>query len=403
MKSFIFVIALTVCIACASDRSGSAVTPDEIAGMYEGKLPCADCAFIEYTIELDDALGFMDNMDYAGKKANSVTASGAYSISDDGLITLEKPTEGYKYLRKHPEGLLLLDKNGNEITGSTAKLYILHKVEPLAYEPPGETAPTDNVNTGTAADAAGEGEATADSELAESEASRAKASRQLKKWSEGVNFHAIGNEPFWNLDIDFDRGMLFSAMDGIDLSTPMGLPEQNDEGEVRKYTAEVESGTLIVGLDDSGCTDNMSGEQFEYKVTVQVKVGGDSEFSTFAGCGEYLADPNLHGMWVIEEFDGERIADDEFRKGIPQIEIDVRDDVFSGHDGCNQFSGGLQVRMMELTFQSGPTTLMACEDQPISSAITQALVGTPYFYGFSGRRLILSDEGNPRFQLIKIE
>ena len=399
MKPITIAFVLMICISCASDQSGSSVSPQEIAGMYEGKLPCADCAFIEYTVELDEVLRFMDNMDYAGKSSNAVTASGTYSIGDDGLITLDKPTQGFKYLRKHPEGLLMLDKDGNEITGDLANLYILHKVEPVAYTPQepapkqGESAAQDQSNTQAAAAPAEE----------ESEVRMAKANRQLKKWTEGVNFHAYGNEPSWNLDIDFDRGMLFSAMDGLDLSTPMAERAQSDDGEVRQYSAETEGGSIIVELDDSGCTDQMSGEQFDYAVIVQARAGNSENYTTYRGCGEYVADPNLHGMWVIEEFDGERIKHEQFSKGIPQIEIDVRDDVFSGHDGCNQIQGGIKVRNTELIFQSGPTTLMACDDQGKSTAITQALVGTPHVYAFSGDRLVLSTNGNPRLQLKKIQ
>ena len=183
----------------------------------------------------------------------------------------------------------------------------------------------------------------------------------------------------------------------------MGTPEHADDGEIRKYHATTESGEIIVELDDTESADNMSGEPFDYTVKVSVKYGVDTEFKEYSGCGEYIVDPRLHNIWIIEKFEGKEIDHTKFAKGVPQIEINVRDDVYMGHDGCNAFRGSIAFSAAKVTFSSGPSTLMACEDQPESGRISRELVAGALAVDFDNGRLNLSRDGNVVFVLKNVD
>ncbi|MDZ7614777.1 MAG: hypothetical protein U5K51_14555 [Flavobacteriaceae bacterium] len=42
----------------------------------------------------------------------------------------------------------------------------------------------------------------------------------IKKFEEGIDFYASGNEPFWNLDMDFEKGIRFTTIDGLVYNSP---------------------------------------------------------------------------------------------------------------------------------------------------------------------------------------
>ena len=40
------------------------------------------------------------------------------------------------------------------------------------------------------------------------------------KASEGIDFYALGNEPFWSLDMDFENEFKFKNLDGLIIIVP---------------------------------------------------------------------------------------------------------------------------------------------------------------------------------------
>ncbi len=390
MRRFPLFILVVILASCSTGNESSEMNAEDIAGTYAGVIPCADCEGIDYRVTLEEDYTFSEQMDYIGKSANALTTTGSYSI-EDGIITLKKPTDSFNKFAEHTEGLLMLDREGNVIAGSTADMYIL----PLVDEN------TDMSQTGSPAIPDTTIKPRQDNTEVD-EVSRAKINRHIKGWKEGVNFYGSGTEPFWNLSIDFSRGMQFTTLDSQDIQTPMGTPSQKDDGAYRKYEAVTEAGELIVQLEEGDCTDQMSGEEFDYVVTVMTKYSSDREYRTYKGCGEYVVDPRLHNIWVIEEFEGQKIDASTFSRGIPQIELNVRDDAYMGHDGCNTFRGGIRVVGNQIEFEPGPTTLMACEDNDVSNRISLALTESVYDFEI-GRRLLLKKDGKTRFVLKNVD
>ncbi len=113
--------------------------------------------------------------------------------------------------------------------------------------------------------------------------------RMQDKQARGVDFFAIGNEPSWSLEIDFETGMRFSSLtEPSAMNTPPGKESRAQDADVTRYFAETEAGTLIVTLLRGECTDNMSGERFPFRVRVEIKRSIDVDYTRFEGCGNYV-------------------------------------------------------------------------------------------------------------------
>ena len=112
-----------------------------------------------------------------------------------------------------------------------------------------------------------------------------------KKFEEGIDLIARGNEPFWYLEIDFEKAMRFTSLTDIsELNTPPVEGVRSEDADVTLYHSITEAGELSVIVRAMDCQDNMSGEQFTHTVKVQAKRSVDSVFAEFTGCGKYLKD-----------------------------------------------------------------------------------------------------------------
>lgn len=123
----------------------------------------------------------------------------------------------------------------------------------------------------------------------------------LKKWKDGIDFYAFGNEPSWSLDMDFDQVIRFKNLDGIDFNAPMVEPSKAMDTNVTRYRSVTESGEIIVQINRVACMDNMSGEAFNYRVTVDYKSSVDTDYQSFKGCGNFIPDPRLHDLWQYKK------------------------------------------------------------------------------------------------------
>jgi uncharacterized lipoprotein NlpE involved in copper resistance len=99
----------------------------DVAGVYKGILPCADCEGMETTIELKKDSTYSRIIQYLGKKENRFTASGKWIWINGSTISLgsikEEPNQYFVAEGK----LIQLDMAGNRITGELAATYELKK------------------------------------------------------------------------------------------------------------------------------------------------------------------------------------------------------------------------------------------------------------------------------------
>ena len=216
-----------------------------------------------------------------------------------------------------------------------------------------------------------------------------------KKMAEGIDFYAVGNEPSWSVDIDFEKFMRFKSLTELpEMNTPPGKEDKAQDAEVTRYFAQTEIGTLIVTVSKGQCTDTMSGDLFPFRVRVDVKRATEPDYTSFEGCGTYVVDYRLNDIWVLTMFNQEPLNKEDFAKGLPVIEFHLSDNRISGSTGCNRMTGGFEVRGNKITFSQMATTRMACPNMESENRFLKAFTGRTLNYSLDGGRLRLkNDEG----------
>jgi len=205
----------------------------------------------------------------------------------------------------------------------------------------------------------------------------------MAKNQKGIDFYAVGNEPFWSLDMDFNKGFHFKNLDGLEFNVPVVKPDKAMDANVIRYRSATESGEIIIQLNQTECSDTMSGQKFEYAVTVDVKTNKDSDFKTYKGCGNYVPDFRLHNIWVIKEVNGRQLNSMTFKEGMPNLELNTSDNTIMGFDGCNNFNGKMSSVHGTITIGMLMSTMKSCPDNAdISFQINNILSGKKISYKF---------------------
>jgi copper homeostasis protein (lipoprotein) len=96
------------------------------AGTYTGTLPCADCGGIAATVTLNSNQTFQRIFVYHGKRNTAFDEKGKFTWNKKGdTITLDSKED--PSFRVKAGRIVMLDDDGNEVTGPLAEKYILQK------------------------------------------------------------------------------------------------------------------------------------------------------------------------------------------------------------------------------------------------------------------------------------
>jgi len=205
----------------------------------------------------------------------------------------------------------------------------------------------------------------------------------MAKNQKGIDFYAVGNEPSWSLDIDFEEGFHFKNLDGVDFNATASKFVKAIDHDIIRYRSVTEAGEIIVQLNNTKCTDNMSGQPFEYRVTVDFKTSSETDFKTYKGCGNYVPDFRLYNIWVIKEVNGKQLNSMTFKEGMPNLELNTSDNTIMGFDGCNNFNGKMSSAHGTITIGMLMSTMKSCLDNAdISFQINNILSGKKISYKF---------------------
>lgn len=110
--------------------SHNAANSLDLAGEYEGTLPCADCEGIKTTLNLNKDSLFTLKEEYLGKKNPLAFNSKGKWVIHGNTVTLqfEKELQERRVQYKAGENKIwLLDQEGLEITGTLAAKYVMTK------------------------------------------------------------------------------------------------------------------------------------------------------------------------------------------------------------------------------------------------------------------------------------
>ncbi len=163
--------------------------------------------------------------------------------------------------------------------------------------------------------------------------------RQNEMLTSGIDFTASGNEPFWSLEIDFNKYMHFKTPGGFEITTPVPEGVKAMDANVTRYAAQTEQGLLTVQISKQECINDMSGKKSDYNITVDVKSNTDKNYTTYKGCGNYITDYRLHDIWMLEDMNGQTIDVQQYGKERPHIEINSSQNTFMGSAGSHEISG----------------------------------------------------------------
>ncbi|MCK7553671.1 META domain-containing protein [Chitinophaga sedimenti] len=207
----------------------------------------------------------------------------------------------------------------------------------------------------------------------------------------GTDFVGGGNEPFWSVEIDFDKSMHFKNVDGLDISVPAGKGERAADAPVTRYHAENEQGALTVQLFRQTCTDDMSGETRSYRVVVDVKQKADKDYKQYTGCGQFIGAYRLNALWELEKIGDKTIDPKASPNGRPTLELQLAEEQAYGYGGCNRFGGKVKLENGQLVFGQLVSTEMACPGLEVESQYLKLLTGQKVAYLLDGEVLFLGE------------
>lgn len=353
------IFLLCIVAACSTaptsvSQSNAEMSNAEVAqaavGSWVGTIPCADCPGIDYTLDLSPDSTYRERMVYQGRSATPFVQSGKWGVGN-GRVQLNKQGTGNNQFAIEGETLVMLDNEGNRIESQFADAYRLRRKNP--DEP--EDSP--------------------------------KLWRE--KYERGIEFAAIGNEPFWSLEVDLDKMIEFRVLDEEDGSvlTPVPVAEEPETGKGVVYRVQTVSGNLEIRLIKETCVNTMSGRELPYTVTV---LKDDMEYR---GCGMYLRDSRLDGTWNLVELQAKAINPKDFGQNQPTLVISLAEGRVSGSTGCNRITGTLEPIADRINFGPIAATRMACPDMEVENQILKLLNDRELRYKVSEEWLEMILEG----------
>ena len=209
------------------------------------------------------------------------------------------------------------------------------------------------------------------------------------QFAQGIDFIATGNEPFWKLEIDFDKVMHFKMLDGFEITTAVGESIKAMDANVIRYTANNEEGTLTVQIQKSVCINDMSGETLGYTVTIDTKTKADINYRMYKGCGQYIADYRLHDIWVLDSINNKKMKAADFTKKLPYLELNLTEKKVFGSTGCNTITGAIEIKGKKSYIGKLATIRMACKDTDFETAYLQGLENKTIPYKITVGKLYL--------------
>jgi uncharacterized membrane protein/heat shock protein HslJ len=223
------------------------------------------------------------------------------------------------------------------------------------------------------------------------------------KAENGFDFYALGNEPFWSLDMDYEKEFRFKNLDELNINVPAVEGVNAIDADVTRYRSDSDTYELVIQIDQQDCSDTMTDNIFYYKVTIDYKKKEDTDYTRLSGCGNFVPDYRLHNIWAIESIETKNLKEVEFMKGQPILEIDMVKNRISGHDGCNNIMGSVRSENGTLQFGMIAGTMMGCPNLEISNEISKTLSNKRLTYKYIDRKLYFIDQDKTVMTLYNID
>jgi uncharacterized membrane protein len=209
-------------------------------GFYQGMLPCKDCEGIQRTILFSEDGHFkMEELNW-GKGTQSKRTEGNWE-KENGKFVLYLNSKAISEYKLAKDSLINIKHNGTHIPDSLSRQYALFK----------KNITPENGSW-------------------------------KKRKSEGIDIVGNGNDPFWNVEIDNEKLILFKvATSPKPVIVPIEKPVITKDSTV--YSVTTEGGNVLkISIASKFCVDGVSDHIYEYKMTVWYKG------QVYKGCAVYL-------------------------------------------------------------------------------------------------------------------
>jgi uncharacterized membrane protein len=199
------------------------------AGFYQGMLPCKNCEGIQRTIMFSADYQYkMEELNW-GKGTQARKTAGTWE-KEKGSIVLYRDGKEMSEYKLVKDSLINVKNNGVRIPDSLSAQNVLFKKN---------TAPEN-------------------------------ASWKKRK-AEGIDIIGNGNEPFWSIEIDREKLILFKfSVNEKPVIVPIEMPVITRDSTV--YSVRTESGeALRISILSKFCSDGVSDHVYEYQMNASYK------------------------------------------------------------------------------------------------------------------------------------
>jgi uncharacterized membrane protein len=210
------------------------------SGFYQGLLPCKNCEGIQRTILFSDDEHYKMEEVSVGIGTLPKKTEGGWE-KDQGKFLLNLNDKVLSKYRLVKDSLINVENNGTRIPDSLSRQYVLFKK-----------------NTGP------------------------ENPSWKKRKSEGIDIIGNGSDPFWSVEIDEEKLILFKlATSEKPVIVPIEKPVTTKDSVVYSIVTEAGAG-LKISISSKFCSDGISDHIYEYKMTVWYKG------QMYKGCAVFL-------------------------------------------------------------------------------------------------------------------
>jgi heat shock protein HslJ len=225
--------------------------------------------------------------------------------------------------------------------------------------------------------------------------------QQIENLEKGIYFRGSGNEPEWSLKISEKTIEFNSLKQGFEnLTTEHLEPLRAMDANVKMYRITNTKGNITIQIMQQECINTMYGDKSSYSVRIEIVKDNKSTFLN--GCGNYVTDPRLHDIWVLEKLNGKNVTIADFTKELPNLEMNTTANTFMGFAGCNRMSGSIFFERGLLRFTNVVSTEMACLGNNKEADFLKTLQSTTT-YKVENLRLTLSNPSGYELVFKKVD
>jgi len=229
------------------------------------------------------------------------------------------------------------------------------------------------------------------------------ASDFFEKQTRGVDFCAFGENPMWEVEVDFEKEVRFKSQSiSKEVIIPASELLEMDDSLVVKYKWENKRDEITLKIEKRKNLFHLQEGEKPYKVTLIYEKGNKPE-QIFNGQGEYFADVKLHRKWMLQEINGKNVS--EYQNTNPAfMDFYLNDGRVGGLLGCNNFGGSVVFGRNKLLFSHMMSTKKACFNVTTEDDFANALHEQEFSYSINENVLVLQGgENELKFVMADVE